>query len=121
MFKKAGSSIKEEVLFRGAYHELQKEPEKNKLYAKVISFTYSLLKHNSSPVGVINGSKLRHGLLPKRKPQGSRFRMIMLIVGYLIIGIAMAIKVFPKGNKLRVILVWPLLTLVRILIGKMQH
>ena len=100
---------------------MQKEPEKNKLYAKVISFTYSLLKHNSSPVGVINAPKLRHGVLPKRKPHGSRIKLIMWIVGYLLIGIAFAFKVFPKANKLRVILVWPLLTLVRILIGRMQH
>jgi len=128
-FDKAGSFIKEKVVFKDAYHELQKDLQKDKVHARVLHFiTNTILKnspHVVKPFGKLDESKVRHGYLPKRRPplfsrKEVRRKLLLGLIIYLIIGITIAKKWFPswKYNQLRVVLVWPLLILVRILIGK---
>lgn len=58
----AQSTIKDKVLYRGAYHELQKEVHiKEQLIAKVIAFTQRVAERNGrKPFGVLP-EKIRHG------------------------------------------------------------
>jgi alpha-beta hydrolase superfamily lysophospholipase len=37
-FKTSGSEVKQLIEFKDAYHELQKEPNKEDVYAKVLQF-----------------------------------------------------------------------------------
>ena len=128
-FDRAGSFIKEKVVFKGAYHELQKDLQKDKVHARVLQFiTKTVMRNNPhvvKPFGKIDESKIHHGSLPKRRPpilqrREVRRKIWIAIIAYLIIGILIAKKWFPswKYNQLRVVLVWPLLILVRVLLGK---
>jgi len=71
-FNRAGSFIKEKITFKGVYHELQKDLQKDKVHAKVLSFiTGTILKNNPHVVkafGKVDETKLRHGELRKRRP-----------------------------------------------------
>ena len=51
---KTNSSNKEMIIFKNAYHELQKEPQiKDEIYAKVLKFVGGILsdKTNLKPLG----------------------------------------------------------------------
>jgi hypothetical protein len=81
--------------------------------------------HVLKPFGKLIEAKMRHGSLPKRRPplfqrKEVRRKLWLTLIAYLVIGILIAKKWFPswKYNQLRVVLVWPLLILVRILLGK---
>jgi hypothetical protein len=89
IIEKAGSRIKDYVLFKGAYHELHKEPIKDKLYAKVLLFMTNFLKDKSRvrPFGIMDESTLRHGYLKKRY-YPIRWKRIFIIfcICYIMIG-----------------------------------
>lgn len=44
VFEKLGSKVKDFIEFKGAYHELQKEPIKDLVHSKVLRFMKSMLK-----------------------------------------------------------------------------
>jgi hypothetical protein len=71
VFDEVGSTIKEKVIFKDAYHELQKDIHRDKVHAKVLTFmTHKILKMNRTivkPFGVIAPSTIRHGSLVIRK------------------------------------------------------
>lgn len=71
VFDEVGSTIKEKVIFKDAYHELQKDIHRDKVHAKVLTFmTQKILKMNRStvkPFGLIVPSAIRHGSLVVRK------------------------------------------------------
>ena len=65
------STIKEKVMFKDAYHELQKDICKDQVHAKVLTFMAdTILKRNQSAVKIFGGlptdNKLRYGSLVKR-------------------------------------------------------
>ena len=67
LYEKAGSPLKEKTLFKGAYHELQKEVHiKEDLIHKVIRFTQKCSR-SVGPFGVLDEGKIRYGSLPVRK------------------------------------------------------
>lgn len=112
------STIKEHVVFKDAYHELQKEPIKNDVTAKVLSFI-ARVEASAKPLGLITEGNLRHGSLPRRK--SIRRLLVLAALVYLAIGIIILKRFLSawKYNPLRVILVWPLLVAYRVLIGKL--
>lgn len=73
---------------------------------------------------MLRESEVRHGDLPKRSGimanKQLRRKVIVGVLIYLAIGMWLSKKVFPawKHNQIRVMLVWPLLVVVRVLIGK---
>ena len=114
----SSSSYKEYALFKDAYHELQKEPMKVDVIARALSFI-AKVEVSAKPFGVLTVSKLRHGSMRIRK--SNRRRFLLGLLAYLAIGIFVMKKFFPawKYNPVRVILLWPLLLLFRIAIGKL--
>lgn len=86
---KVGSQRKEIVEFKGCYHELHKEPNKEEINAKVLNFLMGILgdKQRVKPFGVFNDKLIRYGSLRKRKSQGSVVKKLIYIVVYLIIGL----------------------------------
>ena len=114
----SSSTHKEYALFKDAYHELQKEPMKVDVIAKALSFI-GKAEATAKPFGVLTAAKLRHGSMRIRK--SNRRRFILALVAYLAIGIFVLKRFLPgwKYNPLRVVLLWPLLLLFRIAIGKL--
>lgn len=112
------SAVKEHVIFKDAYHELQKEPMRNEVTAKVLSFI-AKVEASAKPLGHLSEGNLRHGSLPRRK--SAKRLVILAALVYLAIGLVILKKFLPawKYNPLRVILVWPLLVAYRVLIGKL--
>jgi hypothetical protein len=93
----------------------------------VIATTLSFVSRlpSTRPFGIFNESLLRYGELPRRavpyfKSKAFRRRLALLAIVYLVLGFWASKRLFPswKYNKLRVVLLWPLLVLFRVLIGK---
>jgi hypothetical protein len=94
------------VLFKDAYHELQKDICKDKVHAKVLTFmTQTILKRNQSAVKVFGGlphdSKLRYGSLVKRKrglfeTRSFKIKMWLAIAAYLLIGLWISKRYLPS-------------------------
>jgi hypothetical protein len=126
MLDLAGSTIKDKVLYKGAYHELQKEPLiKDQLVAKVVTFTQRVLCTNGSkPFGKLNEGSLRHGTLPIRfQKRTPLLKKLLWVLAYAVIGLILVKKWLPpwRYNAIRTILVWPTLILYRMLIGKLPE
>lgn len=87
---KAGSTHKEIVEFKDCYHELQKEPNKDEIHAKVLQFVLNLLKDRSKvkPFGTLNDKAIRYGSMRKRAANlvDALRKKILVIIIYLIIG-----------------------------------
>lgn len=89
-FEKMGSEIKELIEFKGAFHELQKEPIKDQVHQKVMCFIKCLLadKKNVKPFGTFDPKSIRYGLLKKRFwPSHIRKIAIIGLIVYLLLGL----------------------------------
>lgn len=98
---------------------------KYEVIAKTLSFI-SKLESTARPLGKIHESKIRYGTLPVKKKAfyataSFKRKLILLGLVYLAVGLYVAKRFLPswKYNKLRVVLLWPLLILFRVLIGKL--
>lgn len=71
VFDEVSSTVKEKVIFKDAYHELQKDIHRDRVHAKVLGFmTQKILKMNQSkvkPFGEFQAASIRHGSLAVRK------------------------------------------------------
>lgn len=78
-------------MFAGAYHELQKEPIKDQVFSKVLTFAQSLINLGGlNSFGKFNEKHIRHGSLPIRKPAFSKSlkrKLIIALIGYIAIGL----------------------------------
>lgn len=84
----AGSNDKHIVEFHESYHELQKEPNKDEIHAKVLEYCGTLLRLKSrvKPFGVISEKDLRFGHLRRRKSNPSLLKRLLIFIIYILIG-----------------------------------
>ncbi|CDW81614.1 alpha beta fold family protein [Stylonychia lemnae] len=110
ILSQAGSQQNVIVEYKDCFHELQKEPNKDEIHAKVLQFAMNLLKDKSKlkPFGVFNEKALRFGRLKKRGPDlvAALKRKIFAIIIYLVIGFVLS-KGYLKGKTLAT-LIWPI-------------
>lgn len=78
------------IEFKGAFHELQKEPNKEDVQAKVLQFVGNLLSDKSKvkPFGKLIEAQIKYGHLKNRKPFMTKTQKIILaVIVYIIVGL----------------------------------
>eukprot|EP00351_Strombidinopsis_sp_SopsisLIS2011_P006078 CAMPEP_0116880512 /NCGR_PEP_ID=MMETSP0463-20121206/12456_1 /TAXON_ID=181622 /ORGANISM="Strombidinopsis sp, Strain SopsisLIS2011" /LENGTH=128 /DNA_ID=CAMNT_0004531195 /DNA_START=870 /DNA_END=1252 /DNA_ORIENTATION=+ len=98
---------KEQIMFKGAYHELTKEKDRHTIFNTVLKFIASKLQ-SAKAIGEIKPTDFKFGSAVKKSgSKSNKLRILLkLIILYLVIGILRWLRL--GGSKSANLFFWPI-------------